>query len=113
MVMEYYGLSNLSMQDLPRAIEGLLARQNPNYHYLFAQGANGGPDFERIYLHPIFAKVLFQTFFKGGKIGHQCLGAFKVAPAGTEPSDYEMSAPLLALTATYVAYTILLLYEQS
>lgn len=106
MVMEYYGLSKLSLEDLPRVIEGLLARQNPNYHYLFPRGANGHPDFDRIYLHPIFAKVLFKTFFEGGKIGHQCLGAFKVTTAGPGPSDYEMAAPLLALTATYVEYTI-------
>ncbi|KAJ3559579.1 hypothetical protein NM688_g250 [Phlebia brevispora] len=92
-----YGLDKLQGHELQDHIDELLARHT-HYYYLFAQDEHGEPNFKKPFLHPIFAQLLYKTFFSTSKqMGQVCVEAFKL-----KDGTYEMSEPLLALVATAV-----------
>ncbi|KAJ3555684.1 hypothetical protein NM688_g2438 [Phlebia brevispora] len=96
-----YGLDKLQDNELQGHIDELLARHT-HYYYLFAQDEHGEPNFKKPFLQPVFAQLLYKTFFSTSKqMGQVCLEAFKL-----KDGTYEIPEPLLALVATAVELLI-------
>lgn len=95
-----YGLWNLDGPELLATLNSLLTRGKTGYEYIFPLDDHNKRDHNRPYLLPIFAEILYKTFFEGNKMGQQCKSIFAV------PGGFELPEPLLALSATYVGLQV-------
>lgn len=101
---ESYNLWKLNPTELSAFLDSILTREKTGYEYIFPLNNHDKPDHTKPFLRPIFTEILFKTYFQKAKIGTQFKSIFSVTSTVDGTQHYQMSEPLLALSATYVRF---------